>query len=142
VHRKPRILCVDDRVENARIRVMLLNQFGCETLLTEDHQSAMRVLTENDIDLLLIDYHLANGRTGDEIARDARVIRPGTPIIMLTGDTRVPEIVYGCVDEVLLKGSSDPRTLLDTIQRLLPHARLKPRGPMIVASPPAKHKAS
>lgn len=128
--RKAKILCVDDRIENLRIRALMLEQFGCETLLAEDHASALRLLTENEVDLLLIDYHLANGRTGEEVAVDARVIRPGIPIIMLTGDSKIPESAQRCVNKVLVKGQSHPRMLLDSIQELLPEAMIghKPKA--------------
>lgn len=65
--RKPTILCVDDLPDNLKIRASLLELFGCEVFVAQDHQSALRVVEETDIDVLLIDYHLANGATGEQI---------------------------------------------------------------------------
>lgn len=135
---KARILCVDDRLENLRIRTMLLEQFGCETISVQDHQSALRALSENDVDLLVIDYHLANGETGEEVARDVRVIRPDIPLVMLTGDSKLPESACDSVDAVLIKGVSNPGALLDIIQHLLPSAEIRPRRPMLVPDPTSK----
>jgi CheY-like chemotaxis protein len=129
---RPRILCIDDRTENLRIRTVLLEQFGCDTIAVNDHQSALRVVAETEIDLLVIDYHLAYGETGEEIARDVRAMRPQIPLIMLTGDARLPQSACECVDAVLVKGASSPGALLDTIQRLLPGAVLKPRRPVSI----------
>jgi CheY-like chemotaxis protein len=137
---KPKILCVDDRADNLRIRALLLQQFGCDTVTAQDRSSALHAVEENDIDLLLIDYHLAAGETGEEIARDVRAMRPKTPMIMLTGDAKLPETAYECVDEVMIKGATNPAVLLDLIQRLLPNFTLRPRHAMLVAPP--KREAS
>lgn len=125
--KKPRILCVDDQVENLRVRAMLLEQFGCEVVQVQDHQSALREVTEDNIDLAVIDYHLARGQTGEEIARDVRVIHPEIPLIMLTGDWKLPDSAAECVDAVLIKGASNPRALLTLIERLIPGTQLRPR---------------
>lgn len=128
---------------------MMLEQFGCDTIAVLDHQSALRAVAENTVDLMLIDYHLAGGETGEQVARDVRVIRPQIPLIMLTGDSSVPPSAAESVDAVLIKGSSDPGALLELIQKLLPESDIRPRRPMLVADPPPKsteaeksHKAS
>lgn len=87
---KPKILCVDDQTVNLRIRTILLQQFGCETIAVEDYPSALRALDDANIDLVLIDYHLAGNSTGEELARDIRVLQPKLPLVMLTGDSSVP----------------------------------------------------
>jgi CheY-like chemotaxis protein len=129
---KPKILCVDDKVDNLRIRAMLLEQFGCETIIAPDHTSALRAFTESSIDLVLLDYHLARGETGEELARDLRVMCPKLPIIMLTGDVQLPLSAAQNVDAVLIKGMSSPQALLDLIDKLLPGAGLTARPPMCV----------
>lgn len=130
--KKPKILCVDDQVENLRVRAMLLEQFGCEVVEAQDHQSALREVSEDSIDLIVIDYHLARGQTGEEIARDVRVMRPELPLIMLTGDSKLPDSAAECVDAVLIKGSSNPRALLELIEKLVPGAQLRPRRDHII----------
>ncbi len=130
--RKPTVLCIDDLPDNLRIRTALLEQFGCATIAVADHDAALQVVTEKQVDLLIIDYHLANGRTGEEIARDVRVMRPDIPLIMLTGDANLPKSARECVDEVLIKGTSSPGALLDLVQKLIPDAALRPRRPMLI----------
>ncbi len=119
----------------------MLEQFGCETVSAADHDSSMKVVKETPVDLLLIDYHLSNGETGEEIARDVRAIHPEIPLIMLTGDAKLPDSAKDCVDAVIIKGVSNPRELLDTIQELLPALALKPRREMMVRDP-RQEKAS
>jgi len=130
--RKPTVLCIDDLPDNLRVRTALLEQFGCATIAVADHAAALQVVTEKQVDLLIIDYHLAHGRTGEEIARDVRVMRPDIPLIMLTGDASLPKSAHECVDEVLIKGTSSPGELLDLIQKLIPDAALRPRRPMLI----------
>jgi CheY-like chemotaxis protein len=139
--KKPTILCVDDQASNLTIRAMLLEQFGCAPLTAVDHRSALQVLSNNHIDLAVIDYHLALGETGEDIARDLRVLCPDLPMIMLTGDSKLPQSAIEAVDEVLIKGASSPRALLDLIEKLLPAAELRPRHVMLVPEPEPKRKA-
>lgn len=87
---------------------------------------------QDKADLLLIDYHLGGGETGDVLARKVRARRSEVPIIMLTGDPRIPKESSGYVDQVLSKGAGNPGTLLDAIRELLPNAPIKPRRPRLV----------
>ena len=135
--KKPRILCVDDMEENLRIRALLLQQFGCETLTAPDHATALRIAADNTIDLVLIDYHLANGETGEQLALDVRVLKPHIPLVMLTGDVHLPDRACQSVDAVLTKGLSSPNELLEIIQRLVPEAELRPRRAMFIPQPPS-----
>ena len=137
---KPVILCVDDLPDNLRIRCMLLEQFGCQTVSASGRQSALQALEAGKVDLLLIDYHLAYGETGEEVARDARAMQPKLRMILLTGDAKFPESARNSVDEVLVKGQSGPSALLDAIQRLLPGFKLLPRRAMLIPDP--KREAS
>jgi CheY-like chemotaxis protein len=132
---KPTILCVDDQPSNLQIRAMLLEQFGCRALTAADHQAALHTISEEEVDLAIIDYHLADGETGEEVVRDVRVVRPQMPLIMLTGDSKLPQSACDCVDEVLIKGASDPRALFELIEKLLPEAELLPRRAMLVSEP-------
>jgi CheY-like chemotaxis protein len=130
--KKPTVLCVDDQLPNLHIRTMLLEQFGCNAIAAEDHLSALRAISENQIDLAIVDYHLARGETGEEIARDIRVMHPDLPLIMLTGDTGVPDSAAAIVDAVVIKGASNPKALLDLIEKLVPEATLRPRRKMLI----------
>lgn len=132
---KPTILCVDDQAANLQIRAMLLEQFGCVALTALNHRSALQVASEYHVDLAVVDYHLANGETGEEVARDLRVMFPRLPMIMLTGDSNLPSSAVQAVDAVIVKGCSNPGNLFEEIQELLPDAELRPRRPLLVKNP-------
>jgi CheY-like chemotaxis protein len=130
--KRPRVLCVDDQIINLKVRAMLLEQFGCEVLTAEDHTGTLKIVTEAPVDILFIDYHLADGATGEEVARDVRMLRPEIPLVMLTGDVRIPESAQAVVDAVLLKGASKPGDLFEVIRKFVPDAVLRPQHPMLV----------
>jgi len=132
---KPTILCVEDMEANLQVRVLLLQQFGCETLTATNAITAIQIAADEPLDLVLIDYHLANGETGEQVARDVRVLKPHVPLVMLSGDAQLPDSARECVDAVLTKGLSSPGELFDMIQRLLPDAKLRPRRPMLIPEP-------
>ncbi len=124
---KPRILCLDDQPQNLSVRKMLLEQFGCEVVTVTDSSTCLHLLVQEPFDLVVLDYHLAEPVTGEDVAGDIATLRPGMPRVMLTGDPKIPESARASVDEVLIKGLSGPAELLDAIERLLPKSRIKPR---------------
>jgi CheY-like chemotaxis protein len=135
---KPRILCLDDQPENLAVRKVLLEQFGCEVVTVTNSSSCLHRVVQETFDLVLLDYHLAEEVTGEDVARDIAALHPDMPMVMLTGDPKIPKSACECVDKVLIKGSSGPAELLDTIQTLLPKGRIKPRREFIVPAPLSK----
>lgn len=132
---KPRILCLDDQPENLQVRKVLLEQFGCDVVTVTDSSACLQAAAREIFDLVLLDYHLSEPVTGEDVARDLRVLLPRVPLIMLTGDPRIPPSACECVDAVLIKGPSGPVELLDTIHRLLPHRPIKPRHHSVLPMP-------
>ena len=132
---KPRILCLDDKPENLRVRKFLLEQFGCEVATVTTSSACLHLIVQEHFDLALLDYHLGEGVTGEDVARDIAVLYPGMPLVMLTGDPAIPKSAWECVDAVVIKGANGPAELLDTIQQLLPGSRIKPRHHSILPVP-------
>jgi CheY-like chemotaxis protein len=130
--RKATILCVDDRADNLLIRKLMLEQFGCKVVAVNDSQSCLHALNENRIDLVLIDYHLAEEATGEDLARQIRKVKPELPLVMLSGDPKIPDSARDSVDAVLIKGAGSPRDLLDLIEKLVPDATLRARPEQVV----------
>lgn len=129
----PRILLIDDHRSNAEIRALLLRQFGCEAVVCTTSDAGLDELRANAFDLVLIDYHLASDETGDKLALHIRAEWPDLPLIMLTGDMKVPDSARACVDAVLIKGASSPADLWEAIQNLLPDGKkMRPRRPPAV----------
>ncbi|MBV8671925.1 MAG: response regulator [Acidobacteriaceae bacterium] len=125
--KRPRILCLDDQPANLLVRKILLEQFGCDVVTVHDSQACLRAATDESFDLALLDYHLAEQATGEDVARDLRICAPRMRLVMLTGDPKLPESAAESVDAVLTKGSSGPQQLFQVIEDLLPGCALKPR---------------
>jgi CheY-like chemotaxis protein len=132
--KNPKILCLDDRVDNLRIRKMLLEQFGCDVVIVTSGQECIQAATTEPFDLVLLDYHLDTEMDGEQVAKDLHASNPSVPLVMLTGDPSIPETAKACVDAVLIKGESNPGDLLRTIQSLLPDYDLRERHELIVSS--------
>jgi CheY-like chemotaxis protein len=132
-----RIICVDDKPENLLVRKLLLEQFGCDVTAVSDGPTGLRAFEEKSFDLALIDYHLTREMDGEQLARAVRAQYPKTPLIMLTGDPRIPDSARESVDVVLLKGATGPRDLLEIIQALIPGATLSSVLPDILLPPKA-----
>ena len=134
--RKPRIVCVDDRQDSLAVRKRLLEQFGYDVVAVTYAQDCLLAVTRQEVDLVIIDYHLSGGIKGDELAHDIRTCRSEVPLIMLTGDPAVPEKAKASVDAVLIKGMSNPTDLLALIQTLLPHTTIRqPGDPRVPGTP-------
>jgi CheY-like chemotaxis protein len=130
----PRILCLDDKPANLLVRKRLLEQFGCEVVAVHTSQACLQAATQEHFDMAFLDYHLAEGPTGEDVAHDLRVCAPDVVLVMLTGDPGLPESAVRSVDAVLTKGLSGPEQLLQLIKDLVPDCALKPRREWLVPS--------
>jgi PAS domain S-box-containing protein len=79
------VLLVDDDEAVARTTAELLEQAGFEVELARDAKSALARLPEAPIDLVITDIVMPGGASGVDLARDLRRIRPGLPVLLMTG---------------------------------------------------------
>ncbi len=101
-----RLLLVDDNAEGRRALARLLELYGYDVTAVADGTSALEVLNRTPPpDVLLTDLFLPD-LDGRDIARQSRVIAPGTRIVMITGwdfGTDVPSCNDAGVDMLFLK---------------------------------------
>ena len=116
---RPTILCIDDKEPNLFIRAKLLEVRGYNVITASDDFLALKAVTEQQVDVAVIDYHMERGANGEQIAKAIRVIYPNLPLLMLTGDPNVPQSARDSVDAFLIKGAEDVTTLLSVIKNLL-----------------------
>ena len=127
--RPDRIVVVDD---DARIRDLLrryLTQEGFEVLLAEDGKALNRLMTRENIDLIVLDLMLP-GEDGLSICRRLRAASDVTPIIMLTAKVEDVDRIVGLevgADDYLPK-PFNPRELLARIHAVL-RRRPAPEAP-------------
>ncbi|MEA3009362.1 MAG: hypothetical protein QOJ91_1054 [Sphingomonadales bacterium] len=79
-----RILIVDDDDDVRAFLADSLEGFGCSVVAAASGARALETLRESRPDLALIDYAMP-GMNGAEVARAARGLHPGLPIVFVTG---------------------------------------------------------
>ena len=127
--RPDRVVVLDD---DARIRDLLrryLSQEGFDVLLAEDGKALNRLMTRENIDLIVLDLMLP-GEDGLSICRRLRAAGDRTPIIMLTAKVEDVDRIVGLevgADDYLPK-PFNPRELLARIHAVL-RRRPAPEAP-------------
>ncbi len=105
-HEGETVLIVEDEAGVRRSSTQALMELGYKVLEASSAEAAMPILqSAQRIDLMLTDVVMP-GRTGRQLADDARTVRPDLRIIFTTGYTRNAIVHNGVVDhgvELLLK---------------------------------------
>jgi CheY-like chemotaxis protein len=117
-----RILYVDDEPGLGEVGRRRLEELGYQVVLAADGAEALRLFQEEPegFDLVVSDY-LMPGMNGLELARWITGIRPGVPVVMLTGyidDLPQEEILAAGVTTLLGKPAT-ARELVTAIARAL-----------------------
>jgi signal transduction histidine kinase len=87
-----RVLVIDNEATILDGMRALLESWGCVVLTALNAEEARAALAESDIDLILADYHLAQGATGDaEVAALRLQLGRSVPAAIITAD-RMPEL--------------------------------------------------
>ncbi len=83
---KARVLLVEDNLDVAEVTRAFLEELGYYVSYASDVVSALRILDEEKIDLLLSDIVMPGGKSGIDLARSVRnSYGPGIPIVLATG---------------------------------------------------------
>ena len=112
----PIILCVDDDATGLRFRQLILEAKGYRVLSAASAEAGMDAFQENAVDLVVAD-HMMGRSTGTAMAAALKRLRPGVPVILLTGSSSPPEGVENA-DAFVCK-SEGPEVLLNRISALL-----------------------
>ena len=84
--RRARVLLVEDEPQICDIATEALEEQGFEVQAVGNAGDALRRLTSGSpVDILFTDVHLAGGMGGEALARLARELRPGLPVIYTSG---------------------------------------------------------
>jgi CheY-like chemotaxis protein len=120
----PLILCIDDFEVALRLRKLLLGIEGYKVLTASSGEEGLAIFRQNPVELVISD-HFLSGKSGTEIAREMKELKPQIPILILSGASEKPEGLE-FADGFLAKGEAS-EILLETIARLLaPHASKSP----------------
>ncbi len=110
------LLCIDDQEGSLHIRKMFLEAQGHTVLTATEGRRGLELLAASPVDVLILDFRMP-GMDGEEVAREARRLRPELPIIMLSGYVPdFPDSLRLLADAFIAKGSP-PAELLGAITR-------------------------
>ena len=112
----PLILCIDDDDISLRVRKILLGSAGFHVLTGNSGEEGLELFKQNHIELVIADHYLSE-KTGAEIAKEMKELKPEVPILILSAAAERPDGLE-FVDGFLPKGEP-PQVLLDTITHLL-----------------------
>ena len=80
------VLIVDDNKEVREVMAVIVDSLGYDVLTAGDAVEALAVIgSQCGIDLLVSDIVMSGGIDGFELARQARVLRPGLPVLLMSG---------------------------------------------------------
>lgn len=110
------ILCVEDDPIALMARRMLLSQQGYEVLVASCGGTALEILADTQVDLVVTD-HVMPGMSGTELVAAMKSRGYTTLTMILTGATE-PPAGSELADVVVTKGC-DPRSLLREVAQIL-----------------------
>jgi CheY-like chemotaxis protein len=85
------VLLVDDEEVIRTTTAQMLSDMGYTVFEAATAKEALSQLKDPRIDLLVTD-HLMPGMSGTELAREAQAMRPGLPILIISGFAQVEDI--------------------------------------------------
>ena len=119
-----RILVVDDEEAARKSLADILRLEGYDVTSAEDGKSALELLKEQEINLMLLDIRMP-GMDGIDVMQQATEVSPETQIIMLTAhgsmESAIESLRYGAHD-YLIKPSSPQEILSSVAGALARHA--------------------
>ena len=117
----PLVVCVDDDAAVAKALARWMKRERLHPLATTEPQQALAWILENDVAVLVSDYHMPV-MNGVELAAQVRRLRPGTVRILLTGnptvDTAMAGINEGGVFRFVTK-PVDESSLISTVREAI-----------------------
>jgi len=112
----PLILCIDDDDIALRVRKLMLGSAGYNILTASSGEDGLEVLKQEPVDLVIAD-HFLSAKTGTEIAREMKELKPEVPILIVSAAAEKPSGLE-FADGFVPKGES-PNVLLGAIASLL-----------------------
>ena len=85
----PLILCIDDSEIALRVRKLLLASVGYEVLTATTAEEGFELFKENPVVLVIAD-HFLGAKSGTEIAREMKQLKPEVRILIVSGAVEEP----------------------------------------------------
>jgi CheY-like chemotaxis protein len=125
------ILCVDDNEQALAVRKFLLETRGYRVIPATDAKSAIDILQQGGVDLVLSDLVMPQ-MDGNEMIRRMKQISPEVPMMLISGTVKAFERANRA-DAFLPKGACTPVEMLERIRVMI----ARKRGPRKAVVRPA-----
>lgn len=116
-----RVLIAEDDPSCRALTARIIRELGHTPLTADGEAAALSLFRSEDCALVLADLAMEKADSGLRVATEVRRLRPGTPVILMTGrpgtDTAIPGLRAGACD-YLIKPFR-PRELENSIRRAL-----------------------
>jgi CheY-like chemotaxis protein len=99
---RPRIMLVDDEVQQLHLRACIIISHGYEVITATDPSLATRLAAKQTLDLAVLDYEMP-GMNGCILADKLRDTTPALKIILYSGVVAIPESDIRKVDLYISK---------------------------------------
>ena len=110
------VLCIDDDEVALRVRKLLLGSAGYDVMTASSGEAGLDLLRDQPVDLVIAD-HFLSAKTGTEIAREMKALKPSVPILIVSASPeRPPGLEFA--DGFLPKGEA-PAVLLAAVEKWL-----------------------
>ncbi|MCP2520705.1 sigma-54 dependent transcriptional regulator [Candidatus Aminicenantes bacterium AC-335-B20] len=135
------VLLVDDEVKILSSLSRILENYDYEVLTALDGKSALSIIEENDIDVVLLDLKLPE-MDGIRVLKKIMEKKPSLPVIMLTAHGSIPKAVeavkIGAFD--FLEKPVESEKILITIKNALEKSRLEKERTFLIQEALEKYK--
>ena len=138
----PRILVVDDEPDACESLREVLESEGYDTTTETSASKALERIAKQDFDLVLSDIVMA-GMNGLDLCRHIVAVRPGTPVILITGrgNMAIAALRIGACN--FLTKPIDAKYVVASVAQALQHDALgdiSPRLPAEITGPASERK--
>jgi len=116
--RRPVILCIDDYESTLLGWKMVLESAGYEVVAASDYRKGLQLFMSRAVDEVVLDYEMP-GMTGDVLAARMKQTQPDIRILLLSGDSSLPNDKLKNVDAFLPKAEGVD-VFLASVKALLP----------------------
>jgi CheY-like chemotaxis protein len=113
----PSILYVDPNAKSRQLLTSLLEDLGLEVVAMGDANEALELMSRESFHLAILDHEMPS-ITGAQLAARMKRLQPGTPVILISGNTSPQPHELAFVDGHF--GAVSPLSdFLDTVKRLV-----------------------
>jgi CheY-like chemotaxis protein len=86
----PLILCIDDADIALRVRKLLFVSEGYDVLTANSGEDGLELFKRNPVKLVISDHFLTE-KTGTEIAKEMKKLKPEVPILIISAAAEKPD---------------------------------------------------